>query len=170
MAARSTAALNRARLIAVVAAALAAALAPPLEAQKATTMTHAAGTVDVIVKPLAPDDHSDGGALGRMTIDKVYHGDLEGTAVGQMLTGMGAVKDSGVYVAVERVTATLQGRKGSFILHHVGVMDRGRQHLSIAVGPDSGTAELAGITGTLTIDIRDGKHYYRFDYSLPPRP
>lgn len=129
--------------------------------------TRAAGTFDVTVKPVAADDHSDGGALGRMTIDKVYHGDLEGSAVGQMLTGMSpSEKTSGVYVAVERVTATLKGRQGTFILHHTGILDRGAQNLKVTVVPDSGTEQLAGISGTMSIDIRDGKHFYTFDYSL----
>lgn len=133
-------------------------------------MTHASGTFDVTLKPAANDDHSDGGALGRMTVDKVYHGDLEGTAVGQMLSGMSpSEKTSGVYVALERVSATLKGRKGTFVMHHTGVMDRGKQSLTVTVVPDSGTDQLFGITGTMTIDIRDGRHFYTFDYTLPAR-
>jgi hypothetical protein len=136
----------------------------------AGAQTRASGTFDVKITPQAADDHSDGGALGRMSIDKTYHGDLEGTAVGTMLTGMSpSEKTSGVYVAVERVTATLAGRHGSFILHHTGVMDRGRQSLNVTVVPDSGTDQLTGITGTLAIDIRDGKHIYTFEYALPAR-
>ena len=132
--------------------------------------TRASGTFDVKIVPQPADGHADGTALGRMTIDKTYHGDLEGTAVGQMLTGMSpSEKTSGVYVAVERVTATLAGRKGTFILHHTGVMDRGAQSLKITVVPDSGTEQLTGITGTLAIDIKDGKHFYTFDYTLPAR-
>jgi len=131
------------------------------------TMTHASGAFEVTITPAPADDHSDGGALGRMTVDKVYHGDLEGRAVAQMLTGMSPTeKTSGVYVAVERVT-TLNGRKGAFILHHTGIMDRGAQNLKITVVPDSGTEQLTGITGTMMIDIRDGKHFYTFDYALP---
>lgn len=130
----------------------------------------ATGTFDVALKPVPDDDHSDGGAIGRMTVDKVYHGDLEGTAVAQMLTGMSpSEKTSGVYVAVERVTGTLNGRKGAFILHHTGIMDRGAQNLKITVVPDSGTGDLTGITGTMTIDIRDGKHFYSFQYALPAK-
>ena len=132
--------------------------------------TRASGTFDVKIAPQPADGHADGTALGRMTIDKTYHGDLEGTAVGQMLTGMSpSEKTSGVYVAVERVTATLAGRKGTFILHHTGVMDRGAQSLTITVVPDSGTEQLTGITGTLAIDIKDGQHFYTFDYTLPAR-
>jgi Protein of unknown function (DUF3224) len=132
--------------------------------------TKASGTFDVRVAPQPADGHADGGTLGRMTIDKTYHGDLEGTAVGQMLSGMSPTeKTSGVYVAVERVTGTLAGRTGTFILHHTGVMDRGAQSLKITVVPDSGTDQLSGLTGTLAIDIRDGKHFYTFDYLLPTR-
>ncbi len=135
-----------------------------------TSMTHASGAFDVTITPAPADDHSDGGALGRMTVDKVYHGDLEGRAVAQMLTGMSPTeKTSGVYVAVERVTATLNGRKGAFILHHTGIMDRGAQNLKITVVPDSGTDQLTGITGTMMIDIKDGKHFYTFDYTLPAK-
>jgi hypothetical protein len=101
-----------------------------------------------------------------MSIDKQYHGDLEGNAKGEMLTGMTSVKDSGVYVAVERFTGTLGGKRGSFILHHTGIMSRGAQQLAVTVVPDSGTAELAGLSGTLNIIIADGKHLYEFDYSL----
>jgi len=135
-----------------------------------TPATHASGTFDVTITPAPADDHSDNGALGRMTVDKVYYGDLEGRAVAQMLTGMSPTeKTSGVYVAMERVTATINGRKGSFILHHTGIMDRGAQNLKITVVPDSGTDQLTGITGTMTIDIRDGKHFYTFDYRLPAK-
>jgi hypothetical protein len=137
-------------------------------AQEAHSMT-AKGTFDVTIKPQPADAHSDGVALGRMIIDKVYHGDLEGTAIGQMLTGMGGVKDSAVYVAVERFTGTIHGKKGTLMLHHTGVMDRGRQSLTVAVVPDSGTDQLAGISGTLSVDIKDGKHFYTFAYALAGR-
>jgi hypothetical protein len=133
-----------------------------------TPTTRASGTFDVTIKPAPADEHFDGVSLGRMIVDKVYHGDLEGRAAAQMLTGMSpSEKTSAVYVAVERVTATLKGRKGTFILHHTGIMDRGAQNLRITVVPDSGTDQLTGITGTMMIDIRDGKHFYTFDYKLP---
>lgn len=142
------------------------ALGSTAYAQPGTKMTLATGTFDVTLKPQAPDDHSDGGMLGRMTIDKVYRGDLEGTAVGQMLTAMGSAKDSGAYVAVERVTGKLHGRQGSFMLYHTGVMNRGTQTLSIVIVPDSGTDDLTGINGSLFVDIKDGKHFYRIEYAL----
>ena len=128
---------------------------------------HASGTFDVKITPQKDEGIGDA-TVGRMSIDKQYHGDLEGTGLGQMLAGMSAdVKDSGAYVAIERVRGTLQGRKGSFAVHHHGVMTRGAQDLVITVIPDSGTEELKGITGMMTIDIRDGKHFYGFDYTLP---
>jgi hypothetical protein len=128
---------------------------------------HASGTFDVKILPQKDEGVGDA-TIGRMSIDKQYHGDLEGTGLGQMLAGMASeVKDSGAYVAIERVRGTLQGRKGSFAVHHRGVMTRGAQDLVIIVIPDSGTEELTGITGTMTIDIRDGKHYYGLDYTLP---
>jgi hypothetical protein len=98
-----------------------------------------------------------------MSIDKQYHGQLEGTGNGEMLTAMSPeVKNSGTYVAVERVEGALDGRKDTFCLQRVGIMTRGAQNLSIAVVPDSGTGELTGITGTLNIKIEGGRHYYDF--------
>ena len=128
---------------------------------------HAVGTFEV---KLTPQDDKGAEGLGRMTIEKQIQGDFEGTSVGQMLTSMTKVKGSAVYVAVERMSGTLQGRKGSFDLHHVGIMNRGAQQLTIKVVPDSGTDQLTGITGTMTIKIADGKHSYEFDYSLPATP
>ena len=133
--------------------------------QKGPAMTHATGTFDVKVVPQT-DDKADPN-LGRMTIDKQFHGDLEGTSKGQMLTGMTEVKGSAGYVAIEKVTGTLKGRSGSFILQHTGVMNRSVPQLTITVVPDSGTGQLAGLTGKLTINIANGKHSYDFEYSLP---
>jgi hypothetical protein len=136
--------------------------------QKGAAMTrHAGGEFDVKITPQKDEGIGDP-TIGRMSIVKTYHGDLEGTGLAQMLAGMAAdVKDSGAYVAIERVRGTLHGRKGSFAVHHRGVMTRGAQDLVITVIPDSGTEELTGISGTMTIDIRDGKHFYGFDYTLP---
>jgi hypothetical protein len=136
--------------------------------QKGSTMAkHASGTFDVKIVPQKDEGIGDP-TIGRMSVDKTYHGDLEGIGLAQMLTGMSAdVKDSGTYVAIERVRGTLHGRKGTFAVWHSGTMTRGAQNLIITVIPDSGTEELKGITGTMTIDIRDGKHFYGIDYSLP---
>ena len=127
---------------------------------------HAKGTFDVKVAPLA-EDKADGSTLGRYSLDKQYHGDLDATARGEMLTAGSDVKGSGAYVAVERVTGTLNGRKGSFVLVHKGTMAQGSTQLEITVVPDSGTDQLTGISGKLNIIIADGKHSYDFEYSLP---
>jgi hypothetical protein len=106
-----------------------------------------------------------------MAIDKQFHGDLEGTCRGFMLSSAASVvKGSGGYVAMERVTAALKGRKGTFVLQHSGTMTRGTPQLSVTVVPDSGTGQLEGIAGTLTIKIDNGKHSYVFDYTLPETP
>ena len=126
----------------------------------------ATGSFDVKIAPASLADASADPTLGRMTINKQYHGDLEATAKGEMLTAMTAIKDSAGYVAVERVTGTLHGRRGSFSLQHTGVMNRGAQHLTIAVVPDSGTDQLSGLSGELSIRITEGKHFYELQYSL----
>jgi hypothetical protein len=137
--------------------------------QKEKTMTtHASGTFDVKLTPQTED--SADATLGRIWLDKQFQGDLEGSSKGQMLTASTAVQGSGVYVAIEKVSGTLQGRKGSFILQHSGTMTRGEPHLAITVVPDSGTGELEGITGKMAIQITDGKHYYDFEYSLTKTP
>ena len=128
-------------------------------------MSRAAGFFEVTVRPLDAYASAESPALGRMSLDKQYHGDLEATAKGEMLTAMTAVKDSAVYVAVERVSGTLHGKRGTFMMSHTGVMERGAQRLAIAIVPDSGTDELAGIGGTMTIEIKDKKHYYSIEYS-----
>jgi Protein of unknown function (DUF3224) len=127
---------------------------------------HAKGTFDVKVA-LVAEDKAGGSTLGRYSLDKQYHGDLEATGKGEMLTAGTDVKGSAGYVAMERVTGTLAGRKGSFVLQHTGTMNRGTPALTVSVVPDSGTDELAGLTGTLTIVIADGKHSYSLEYSLP---
>jgi Protein of unknown function (DUF3224) len=128
-------------------------------------VNHASGPFEV---RLTPQDDKIDASLGRMSIDKQYHGGLEGTGRGQMLTASTDVKGSGVYVAVEKFTGTLKGHSGSFTLHHTGVMARGAPELKITVVPDSGTGQLAGIGGKMTINIApDGKHSYDFEYTLP---
>ena len=131
---------------------------------------HASGTFDVKLNPQASDEKADAATLGRMMIDKQFHGDIEGTSKGQMLTAATSVKGSAGYVAIERVSGTLKGRSGAFILQHSGTMTRGAPELTITVVPDSGTDQLAGLTGKMTIKIADGKHFYEFDYTLAPTP
>ena len=131
-----------------------------------TTMI-ARGTFDVKVIP-QPADDSAGGPFGRLFLDKRFHGDLEATSRGQMLGAGTAVEGSAGYVAMEIVSGTLHGRRGTFILQHGGTMRRGSATMSVAIVPDSGTDELTGIDGRMTIVIRDGIHSYELDYTLPP--
>ncbi len=126
----------------------------------------ASGAFDVKLTPQAADGYADAATLGRMTIDKQFHGDLEATSKGQMLTGLGGVKGSAGYVAIEQVTGTLHGRTGTFILQHTGVMDRGAPQLTITIVPDSGTGDLAGVSGTMGIEIAGGRHSYTLTYTL----
>jgi hypothetical protein len=133
------------------------------------TMTRASGTFTVKLTPQAITDDG-GGLLGRMSVDKQFSGDLQGTSKGEMLSAMTAVQNSAGYVAIERVTGTLHGRRGSFVLQHSGTMTRGAPGLTISVVPDSGTDELAGLNGTMTITITEGRHFYEFEYTLPTSP
>jgi len=120
--------------------------------------------------PQPPEDKAEGSTLGRMSGEKQFHGDLEGTSKGQMLTATTDVKGSAGYVAIERVTGTLHGRSGSFVLQHSGTLTKGAAQQSITVVPDSGTGQLVGIAGKMTITIADGKHSYDFEYTLPKAP
>ena len=140
--------------------------ADPAPQEKLVT-AHASGPFDVKVTPEVLADKQADSSLGRMSLDKQYHGDLEGTGKGEMLTAGTGVKGSGAYVAIERVTGTLSGRKGSFVLQHMGTMTQGTPQLAIRVVPDSGTDQLAGLAGTMNIKIDNGKHSYAFDYTLP---
>lgn len=129
---------------------------------------HATGSFDVKMEPQKPDNApAEASGLGRMSIDKQFHGDLEATSKGEMLSFLNRDIGSGGYVAMEKVTGTLQGRSGSFILEHNATMNRGTPSLAIVVVPDSGTGELAGISGAMNIRIEGGKHFYDFDYALP---
>lgn len=136
--------------------------------KEATMTTHATGTFEVKMNP--QDDKSDDKSLGRMTIEKQWHGDVLGASYGQMLTGGDYTKGSAGYVAIEKVSGTLNGRRGTFILQHSATMTRGEGQLTITVVPDSGTDQLQGLTGKLTIKIADGKHRYDFEYALPQTP
>jgi len=129
-------------------------------------VTRAVGPFEVSLKPLPMDDEPGSEMLGRMSIDKQFRGDLEGTSKGQMLTGGTAIKNSAGYVAIERVTGSLKGRKGSFVLQHTGIMNRGAPSLVITIIPDSGTDQLDGLRGTLAIKIEGGKHSYELNYTL----
>lgn len=124
--------------------------------------TRASGLFDVKLTPQSSGDES----IGRLIIDKEFHGDLEATSKGEMLAAGTETTGSAAYVAVEKVTGRLNGKTGTFILQHSGTMTRGEGRLSVTVVPDSGTGDLAGMTGSMSINITDGKHFYELDYSI----
>jgi hypothetical protein len=124
------------------------------------------GTFEVKLKPVTGDEQLSGAGIGMMTIDKQFAGGLKGSSAGRMLTAMTAVKGSAGYVAIERVTGSLEGRRGTFVLQHSGAMARGTQELRISVVPDSGTGELEGLSGSMRIIIDAGHHSYEFEYTL----
>lgn len=127
---------------------------------------YASGTFDVKLHPQTPEASVGDPSIGRLSIDKQFHGDLEATSKGQMLAAGTAVEGSAGYVALERVVGALHGRNGAFVLQHSGTMTRGAPQLSITVVPDSGTDQLVGLAGTMTINISDSKHSYDFEYTL----
>lgn len=140
--------------------------AAPRGQQVVTTMIRVQGTFDVKVAPLAGDDARWGG-FDRLSLDKQFRGALEAESRGQMMAVSTQVEGSAGYVALERVTGTLSGRRGSFVLQHSGTMSGGAARMSVTVVPDSGTGELTGLSGTMTILIEGGQHRYDFEYQLP---
>ena len=122
----------------------------------------AVGTFEVDVKPLSSGDQTP----GRFSLEKRFRGGLEGTSRGEMLTAGTGVRGSAGYVAIEKVDGKLHGRAGTFALQHSGTMTRGSPQLTITVVPDSGTGELTGLSGTMSIVIEDGKHSYELEYTL----
>ena len=136
---------------------------PDTTKKDSPVMQQAVGTFEVKLAPQQGYNDS----VSRMSIDKVFAGDLTGTSVGEMLAVMSGVEGSAGYVAMERVTGTLKGRRGSFALQHHGLMNRGEPRLSVTVVPDSGTDQLTGLAGTMNIIIEGKKHSYQFDYTLP---
>jgi hypothetical protein len=132
--------------------------------------TRARGTFEVKLALLATYNQAEGSLLGRMSIDKRFHGDLEASSQGEMLSAGTVTKGSAGYVAIERVGGTLQGREGTFVLQHSATMTRGVPQLSITVVPDSGTDGLAGLSGRMTIEIAEGNHSYDFEYTIAETP
>jgi len=104
--------------------------------------------------------------LGRMSIDKEFHGELDATSKGEMLSAMTSVEGSAGYVAIEQVIGSLSGKKGSFVLQHFGTMDKGKDSLILEVVPDSGSDELSGLVGKMEIKIEEGQHFYVFEYNF----
>jgi hypothetical protein len=145
-----------------------AGLTAPAALTKEKKTMHAKGTFEVQLTPQDAATEIGVTKIGRMRIDKQFQGDLAASSLGEMLALRTDVQGSAGYVAMERVTGTLNGRSGSFVLQHSGTMNRGAASLALAVVPDSGSGELAGLTGTMTIDIDQGKHHYTMDYALAP--
>ena len=129
-------------------------------------MHQATGEFDVKMVPQA-EDKAPGATLGRHSLEKTFRGALQATGTGEMLTAISETPGSAVYVAIERVSGLLDGRRGTFILAHKGTMTRGAQSLVVEIVPDTGTDDLSGIEGSLAIQIRDRKHYYTLEYRLP---
>lgn len=128
--------------------------------------TSAKGTFEITSTPHPPDTMTPGLDAMRITFHKTFSGGLQGTSVVEMLGMMDRDLGSGAYVALERFTGTVDGRTGSFSLQHSSSMKRGRPEQRIAVVPDSGTGDLQGLTGTMTIDIVEKQHHYTFEHTF----
>ena len=126
----------------------------------------AQGTFEITASRQPPYDSADGLVLGRTSFVKAFSGGLDATSTVEMLSAGTPTKGSAVYVALERVNGKLAGKSGNFVLVHYGIMNRGAASLRLEVAPDSGTGELVGLRGELQIEIKDGQHAYRFEYSL----
>lgn len=129
--------------------------------------SNAQGTFEVKTAPLPPDEATAATSIGRYSLDKVYRGGLEAVSAGEMLGAGNPATGTAGYVAIEHVSGTLQGRNGSFALQHFGTMDGGKFEMNVRVVPGSGSGQLEGIAGTLTITIAGGQHSYAFEYTLP---
>ncbi|MBI3897436.1 MAG: DUF3224 domain-containing protein [Gammaproteobacteria bacterium] len=128
------------------------------------------GRFEVTLAPQTPDDKAEGTTLGRKSIDKKFHGDLEATSKGEMLSAITSRQGSAGYVAIERVSGKLHDRSGTFVLQHCGTMNRGAPQLTVDVVPDSGTDQLIGLVGKMAIKIADGNHFYEFEYAFADTP
>lgn len=149
----------------VFAACLTLVAASAASAQAVAT-THARGTFDVATTPQTVADSGARTLLGRYSLTKQFRGDLDGTSTAEMLTGGNVSTGSAGYVAMELVTGTIGGRRGTFVLQHSGTLTRGTAQLTIRVVPESGTGQLAGISGSMSITITNGVHYYDFEYAI----
>ena len=129
-------------------------------------MQQATGSFEVKTIPQPPEEPAGGEAIGRLLLDKQFHGDLEAKSIGTMLGARSPVAGSAGYVAIEKITGTLKGRAGSFLLQHYGLMTRGAMEQTVTIIPDSGTGALSGISGKMIIEIEKGAHTYRLEYEL----
>jgi hypothetical protein len=127
-------------------------------------MHHADGTFTVDIHPLAPAPAE---GIGRFSINKKIHGEMEAISIGEMFTSGDPKVGAAGYVAIELVTGTLNGKHGSFALQHFAIMDGNGPSMQVIAVPGSGTGELKGIEGTFTIRVENGRHFYEFDYALP---
>jgi hypothetical protein len=130
----------------------------------------ARGGFDVTMTPAAEDESAEGITLGQVTLSKKFRGDLQGTSRGWMLTAITPVEGSAGYVALERVEAVIEGRHGSFVLQHFGIMSQDSQQLTLKVVPDSATRQLKGLRGSMSIRVVEKEHAYEFEYELPDAP
>src|SRR5579864_2715186 len=130
-------------------------------------MPTAQGSFEVRVAPLSPDEAIAATSIARYSLDKVYRGDLVGASAGEMMGAGNPATGRAGYVAVEQFTGALHGRNGSFALQHSSTMYDGHYEMNIRVAPGSGTGDLEGIAGTLTITVGGGNHSYSFEYTLP---
>ncbi len=147
---------------------LAMAAVSTLAKEPAVSTHSVTGPFDVKLAPQELSEVAAHSGLGRMSLDKRFHGALEATSTGEMIAFRSAVAGSAGYVAMETVRGTLDGRAGGFVLQHSSTMTRGEPQQSITVVPDSGTDALAGLTGRMVVEIAPGgAHAYRFDYTLP---
>jgi len=136
-----------------------------------TMTTRAVGTFEVTMNPEPPYDTNEGASIGRVSIKKQFVGDLHASSTVEMIGARSVqVKGSAGYVAIERVIGSLHGKSGSFVLQHSGTMTRGKGELNVSVVPDTGTGELKGLAGRMTIEISEGNHSYVFEYSLADSP
>ena len=138
-----------------------------LSARAEPAAQHAAGAFDVKMSPASAPQHEGRTATGRMLLEKQYSGELQASGKGEMLTAMTDTKGSAAYVAIERITGTLNGKAGSFVVQHAGTMRGGDSQLAVTIVPDSGSGELSGISGRMSLKQVDRKHRYEIDYVLP---
>lgn len=126
----------------------------------------ARGSFDVTILP-APAELD--GRIARYSLEKVFHGDLEATGNGLMLSGGDPSTGFAGYVAVEVVIGTLGEKVGSFAMMQLGMMASGTQELHYRIVPGSGNGELTGLTGELHLVIdADGTHRYELSYDVEP--
>jgi hypothetical protein len=142
------------------------AVLPSASAQAAPVIARASGPFEITIIPAGAPEKEGRTATARMSLDKRYAGALDASGKGTMLTAVSDTKGSAAYVAIERVSGTLAGRKGSFVLQHAGTMRGGTSQATITIVPDSGTEELSGISGSIVLTVVDGKHFYALDYVL----